>query len=60
MTQNEPVYDQVVLKYPLELTAKAQLVELPVTARMVHFEMQRGKPTMWWLVERKGDRKSVV
>lgn len=46
---------QVVWKYPLALTADVQLVEVPVTAKLVRFAMQGDVPTMWLLVEQGCD-----
>lgn len=36
-----------ILKYPLELTARAQPVPMPAGARVVHVQEQHGLPTMW-------------
>jgi hypothetical protein len=47
--QDEKPGTMLIYKQALELTAKPQVIEMPVAADIVKFDMQNGKPTFWYL-----------
>lgn len=42
---------QVVWKFHLQLTSDTQTIEAPIPAKVVHFDVQANRLTVWVLVE---------